>query len=290
MEVFLMGLIDDGKLTYIKKFIQDKKLTFDKRYVAMMITFVLSIIYIVALDAYDQSPRQVAKLYKAISIEGINYEQVEVNVKGVTENDEIPIEEVMAKENQCNEALSHTKDCSKLCAITHPILGEVEVFAKEDYVKATTSNTQDMSTYTLTIKNEERNPDTTIYNMKIQGLQDMGTIDYMRNKSIDLFKEWDTNPKETISFVGYVDGQMSLAQKENCKTQILKSLNGRFVDYYQDDYNISTEAYYGYTPLVKEYTTTSKGAKSNTQITFAYNEVLDATQVIVAFPFYNDPY
>lgn len=290
MEGVLMKLINGSSLTQIKKFVQDKKLTFDKRYIAMMITLVLSIVYIFAIDVYDQTPKHVTKLYEAIAVEGINYEQIEVNIKGVTENKEVPIDEIMVKENKCNEVLSHTKDCSKLCAIEHPVLGDVEVFAKEDYINATTSNTQDMSTYTLTIKNEERDPDTTIYNMKIQGLQDIGTIDYMRNKSIDLFKEWDTNPSETISFVGYVDGNLSLGQKENYKTQILKSLKGRFVDYYQDDYNTSTEAYYGYTPLVKDYTTTAKGAKTNTQITFTYNEVLNATEVIVAFPFYNAPY
>lgn len=266
------------------------KKIYDKRYLAVLITLVLSITYMVAIDMYDKPPTQVSKLYKAINIEGITYEQIEVNIKGVTENERTSIEEIMEKENSCNEALSHTKECSKLCTIEHPLLGEIEVLAEEDYASATMNNTQNMSTYTLTIRNEERNPDTTIYNMKIQGLQDIGTIDYMRSRSIDLFKEWDTNPKETISFVGYIEGAPDLAQRENYKTQILKSLQGKFVEYYQDDYNSTTEAYYGYTPLIKDYTTTATGTRTNTQITFTYNEILNNTQVIVAFPFYNDPY
>nr|WP_302599190.1 YwmB family TATA-box binding protein [uncultured Cellulosilyticum sp.] len=276
--------IKDRSLMYIKNIISDKC------YLGIILVAILSIAYIFTLDTYDRGETQVAKLYKAVSVKGINYEQIEVNVKGVTENRQLPIEEVMAKEKACNDVLSHTKECSKLCAIIHPVNGEVEVLAQDDYISATTSNTQDMSTYTLTIKSEERNPDTTVYNMKIQGLQDVATIDNMRNKSIDLFKEWDTNPNETISFVGYIDGQLDTAQKQNYKTQIFKSLNGRFVTYYQDDYNPTTQAYYGYTPLVKEYTTTTQGTKTNTQVTFTYNEILDQTQVIIAFPFYNQPY
>lgn len=287
MEVFLMKYITnikDRSLMYIKYVISDK------RYLSVIIAAVLSIAYIFTLDTYDKGESQVASLYKAVSVKGITYEQIEVNVRGITENKQLPIEEVMAKERACNEILSHTKECSKLCTLTHPINGEVEVLAEDNYVSATTGDTQNMSTYTLTIKSEERNPDTTTYNMKIQGLQDIATLDNMRNKSIDLFEEWETNPNETISFVGYIDGQLDTAQKQNYKTQILKSLNARFVAYYQDDYNPTTQAYYGYTPLVKEYTTTTQGAKANTQITFTYNEILNQTQIIVAFPFYNEPY
>lgn len=287
MEVFLMEHIKnikDKSLMYIKNIISDK------RYLSIIVAAILSIAYIITLDAYDKGDTQVAKLYQAASVTGIHYEQIQVDVKGITEKKQLSMEEVMAKERACNEVLSHTKDCSKLCTLTHPINSEVEVFAQDDYMSATTSDTQNMSTYTLTIKSEERNPDTITYNMKIQGLQDLATLDNMRNKSIDLFKEWETNPNETISFVGYIDGQLDTAQRQNYKNQIFKSLKGRFVSYYQDDYNPTTQAYYGYTPLVKEYTTTAQGAKANTQITFTYNEVLGQTQVIIAFPFYNAPY
>lgn len=262
----------------------------DKRYLVVLITLIFSITYISALDMYDQEEMQIAKLYKAVSIADIIYEQIQIDIKGTTEDKEPTIEEVIEKEQQCNKTLSHTKECSKLCVIEHPVLADIEILTQDSYVSATSSHTQDMSTYSLNIRNTERNPETTIYNMKIQGLQDVDTIDHMRNRSIDLFKEWNITPNETISFIGYIDGKLESAQKETYKTQLLKSLQGKFVDHYQDDYNQTTEAYYGYTPLIKDYTTTQTGQKTNTQITFTYNELLNQTQIIIAFPFYNNLY
>ncbi len=222
-----------------------------QRYLVIMISIILGYTYIFAIQNIDIE--KVAQLYKEVSVPGITYEKVDVNIKGITENKQLSQQEITEMKKVCYERMIH-------------------------------------STYKLAIKGEERSPNTTTYNMQIQGLQDIAGIDNMRNKAISLFKEWDTNPKETISFIGYISGQLCRGEKQNYKAQLLKSLNSKLVDYYQDDYNPTTEAYYGYTPMIQEYTRTAQGDKVNVQITFTYNEVTKQTQVIIAFPFYNAPY
>ena len=96
--------------------------------------------------------------------------------------------------------------------------------------------------------------------------------------------------KESINFIGCIEGEIAKEKRAYYKNQILKSLNGHVVDYYQDDYNNTTESYYGYTPIIDTYITTTGRRRMNTQIIFTYNEVTNMTRVIVAFPFYNDPY
>lgn len=144
--------------------------------------------------------------------------------------------------------------------------------------------------YCLTIKNEMRDKNTTVYNIEIQGIKELNQIDDMKDKVNKLFKDWHIQTKETISFIGSIKGDLNKQQKEMYKNQLFKSLQGKYTTSYQDDYNIGTIAYYGYTPFVEEYTKTSNGTKVNVQITFIYNEVQDTTQVIIAFPFYNAPY
>ena len=63
-----------------------------------------------------------------------------------------------------------------------------------------------------------------------------------------------------------------------------------FRSIYQDDINVKTIVYYGYTKEFPEYVVDGNGAKSNIQIGFTYNEETDKTECIIAFPFYNAPF
>lgn len=232
----------------------------ENRYFMMMITLVLSMTCIGASNYIKND--EVTRLYKLISLNNITYEQVIIDIKGVTENMEV-LPEVLNTRKVEGEK----------------VLGAVQKLNNQGNVK-----------HTLTIKDETRSENTTVYNMKIQGIGNLDEIEDMRNATIKLFEDWQVDTKETISFIGNIKGNLDKNQRNIYKNQLLKSLQGKYVTNYQDDYNVTTTAYYGYTPFIEEYTTTVTGAKINTQITFTYNEIQNATQIIIAFPFYNAPY
>ena len=218
-----------------------------------MTVFVTCMLYIVGVSYYNKHVGTVSSLYKAVNIKDITYEEVKVNIMGTTENENISDKVMRLREQECEEVFSN--------------LGE--------------------DNYTYSIKSKERYPEIINYHMEIQGL---GNIDEMKKEGIKLFDKWGVTSKEYISFTGYVEGKLSKEEKEAYVEQILKSLNGYMVDYYEDDMNASTKAYYGYTPDVKSFITMSHERKSNVQVTFVYNELLDKEEIIIAFPFFNNPY
>ncbi|MDF2878347.1 MAG: hypothetical protein K0S30_1443, partial [Clostridia bacterium] len=97
-------------------------------------------------------------------------------------------------------------------------------------------------------------------------------------------------PKETLYFTGDIDKNLNTQEKKAYADRLLKALKGHHVSYYQSDDSEDTEAYYGYTKAVKDYIVDGSNKKTNTQISFTYNENRKVTQIIVAFPFYNEPF
>lgn len=230
------------------------------RYLILLFVVLGSMTYIGASNHIKSD--EIARLYKLINLNEITYEQVTVNIKGITENMRMP----------------------------SSILNERRIEGEKTLAAVQRLGGKENTQYTLSIKNETRNEETTVYNMQIQGLQNLAEVEEIRNATITLFKEWQVDTKEMISFIGTVKGELNEGQREIYKNQLFKALQGKYVNSYQDDYNVTTTAYYGYTPLVDDYTMNFTGKRVNMQIAFTYNEIQNVTQLIIAFPFYNAPY
>jgi hypothetical protein len=115
-----------------------------------------------------------------------------------------------------------------------------------------------------------------------EGIQ---SIDRYKNIIEDTLAKLGVDYKEvTMKFEGKYDGNLSLAEKNQIASNLVKELKGEIaLEYDEGDlYTI-----YAYTGLLNEYIV-SDGSKVNIQIAITYNELTNKSTVTLATPILNE--
>lgn len=258
--------------------------------IMIILSALLSATYIFAIDHYDTMPKQLAFLKDKISIEEVHYTEVGVELSGIIYDEELNLMDLQNKQYEMAEQLAHTNECSKLCQVTHLDLSKKTMDIENQVKKVEIENSGEGWEYLFTLKNQKDIHENSYYYLKITGVEDMQHMDILRNRGYNQFKAWHVKAKETIYFKGFIVGLLSEEERTQLKDQLLQNLSAKETNSYQDDLNETTCAYYGYTPYIKDYMVEADGQKTNVQISFKYDETRNETDIIIAFPFYNDPF
>ena len=256
----------------------------------IILSALLSATYIFAIDHYDTMRKQLAFLKDKISIEEVHYTEVGIDLSGIIYDEELNLMDLQNKQYEMAEQLAHTNECSKLCQVTHLDLSKKTMDIENQVKKVEIENSGEGWQYLFTLKNQKDIHENSYYYLKITGVEDMQHMDILRNRGYNQFKAWHVKAKETIYFKGFIVGLLSEEERTQLKDQLLQNLSAKETNSYQDDLNETTCAYYGYTPYIKEHVVEADGQKTNVQISFKYDETRNETDIIIAFPFYNDPF
>lgn len=259
-----------------------------KQRLIVFLTIIVSATYIFAIDIYDKKENEISKLYEAISLPEINYNEIKVKFSAVTEDKQLYVSDLAVLHHNYVEEMSHGTECSRLCAVDHGDLSSSDTQLAEAEMNMVTSGINSDVKYQFSTTNREVIGFNTYYKVDISGKDQVDQIDVLRSRTRRFLKACNVEPKESIYFLGTIEGKVE--KRAEYVVNLLNRLDGKFTSYYQDDINSDVEAFYGYTPLVKESVLDGQGKETNTQITFIYNEEEDQTQIIIAFPFYNDPF
>ena len=81
----------------------------------VLMTLLLSTSYIFGIEYYEKQEETVGKLYEAISLQSITYNEVRVEISGVKEGEVLNTRDILSKQNKFIEDLAHDESCSKLC-------------------------------------------------------------------------------------------------------------------------------------------------------------------------------
>jgi hypothetical protein len=115
-----------------------------------------------------------------------------------------------------------------------------------------------------------------------EGIQ---SIDRYKNIIEDTLAKLGVDYKEvTMKFEGKYDGNLSLAEKNQIASNLVKELKGEIALEY-DEGDLYTV--YAYTGLLNEYIV-SDGSKVNIQIAITYNELTNKSTVTLATPILNE--
>lgn len=258
--------------------------------ITIIVSALLSVTYIFAIDRYDTMPEKLAFLKEHLSIEAVNYTEVGVELEGIVYDEQLELVNLQNKQYEMAEQLAHTSECSRLCKVSHSDLSKKTIDIADQVKKASVEDSGEQWHYTFTLKNQKDIHENSYYYLKIVGGTDTQYLDVLRNRGYDQFKAWHVEVKESIYFKGFMAGALSVEEREQIKDHLLKNLNAKKTNYYEDDLNQTTCAYYGYTSYVKDYVREVDGQKTNVQISFKYNETRNETDIIIAFPFYNNPF
>lgn len=258
--------------------------------ITIIVMALLSVTYIFAIDRYDTMPEKLVFLKEMLSIEEVSYTEVGVLLEGVVYDEKLDLRDLQNKQDEIAMQLAHTSDCSKLCKISHSDLSRKAIDIGEHVKQGEVEWSSDLWQYTFTLKNQEDIHENSYYNLKIIGGADMKQLDVLRNRGYEQFKEWEVKAKETIYFKGFTTGMLTEVERSQIKDQLLENLAAKETGYYEDDLTQTTCAYYGYTPHIKAYTVDAEGQKTNVQISFKYDDIGNHTDIIIAFPFYNEPF
>lgn len=256
----------------------------------IIVSALLSATYIFAIDHYDTMPKQLTFLKDKLNMEEVHYTEVGVELSGIVYDESLELMDLQNKQYEMAEQLAHTKECSKLCKVSHSDLSKKTIDMVNQVKQAEVENSDEGWQYTFTLKNQKDTHENSYYYLKIVGGEDMQRMDILRNRGYDQFKAWHINTKETIYFKGFISGILSEEERKQLKDQLLQNLSAKETNSYQDDLNETTCAYYGYTSYIKGYMIEADGQKTNVQISFKYDEIRNETDIIIAFPFYNDPF
>ena len=267
-----------------------------RNHIIILITMIVSAGYIFGIDYYDTKETKIQEIYKDIALPGIVYRNINIELNGIKEGEQLDARAMADKQNQTIMELSHLGSCSKLCTQIHKSNVYTEVIKEKDTLGILVTSKDAEPSYTALIKNQKDIGYNTYYRIKIQGIQGIQDIqgiskaDNLRNRSYHLFEKWHVKPKESIAFTGTMAGKLTTSQRKEWIKTLFKALKASQRGYYLDDYSKDTEAYYGYTKAIKDYFIDNNGKKTNLHISFSYNEYEHTTQMIIAFPFYNEPF
>ena len=255
--------------------------------IIILITLIFSASYILGLDYYDRKETEIRKRFEQVKRPEFICRQINFQLSGIKSGEKLNEQELTKRQIECVKALAHLDTCSKLCTQEHENNAQSEYIKDPNGFGVRIFGTNQNTVYEVVIKVQERE---SCYRIKMQGSDNIEAMDNLRNRAVSLFERWGINPQENLSFIGEAEGKFSTIQRKEYVADLFNTLKADYRGYYQDDFGKDTEAYYGYSKEIKEYIIGSGGKKNNVQIGFSYNEQDDYTQIIAAFPFYNEPF
>lgn len=259
-----------------------------KSTILIIIMALLSTTYILATAQYSEMPKKIEWLSERLTkVPAIHYTETGVRLKGTSYDEQLSQDELISRQNDMLQALSHEDECSRLCLTAHANIANVDFTQGQTSQLATINNKMDGSKYTFSLKNQKDIHYNSYYELDLLSDQHITHLDNWYSHAKDLMNKWDVTLKESIYFKGYVEGLLDDNQKEELVQEIYNSLKACQTNYYEDDREETTCAYYAYTPYITDYYIESSGYKTNTQISFDYDELEETTQITIAFPFYN---
>lgn len=226
-----------------------------------------------------------------IALEQIHYTEVGVALSGIVYDENLKLECITKKQEEMAEALEENQVALKYLSNSkeEKLLPSKTIVYESGIQRGTIENSGADWYYSFVLKNQKDIHRNAYYTLKLVGA-DSTYIEALRQKGYDQLIAWEVMPRETFYFKGIIEGPLTKKAANGLKETILNHLKARETNFYQDDLNEATYAYYGYTPYIEEYIIEADRQKSNMQISFKYNELEDQTELIIAFPFYNEPF
>ena len=278
-----------------------------KGIIIVSIAALLSSLYILVFASYCKLPNNLTTIYDMLTMKGasskiskklvatskqvqemnISYDETCVTIIGIVYGETLDEKALVTRADEMSYALSHEDDCSKVCTMSHINNATIEVATKDDEKIAIVQYDDGENSYIFNIKNQKDIGHNTYYELKITGIRNTVHLDQMKGHAQALFDKWHVETKETFYFKGVLSGER-IAQYPFIKEQMMQHLDAVQTNAYVDDINESTCAYYAYCPYIASYYREQNGFKTNMQIAFHYDDVANQTEVIVAFPFYNE--
>lgn len=267
---------------------------------SILVSVFLCISYLEAAEQYAyKSQKQSHEIYERqdqlqflkdkIELEPLEILEVGVELSGVVYDEKLQASNIEDKVEQMQSILEMSAMYSKRYEIEEANALRNNTYPNdivEDYIEKSSEGYQ----YTFSLKNQKDIHYNTYYNLKIVGGADVSYIDQLRNKGYGQLQAWHTATKETIYFKAIMPGALSQEETTQIKQELFHNLEAKNTNFYQDDLVETTYVYYGYTPYIKDYIVEADGQKSNVQVGFKYDELQDQTEIIIAFPFYNQPF
>lgn len=254
---------------------------------------IISTTCILGVSLYDKKSQTVSKLYTAVNSLNIDITQVGVNFSVVKENEKITEDEFYKMNTAFAEILSHTKECSKFCSKIHGNAVSTSMWKEEDSLYLELTSNSNSPKFNMDIESQTTDNFKVIAKMHIEGsanIEEIEKIDNIRERTWKVYKKLKKTPKENIIFTAQVDKKLEMKEMKNYADKLYESLDAKPRQIYQDDLNQTTAAFYGYTKRFNQYVLDDKGEKANIQIGFSYDEIRERTYIVIAFPFYNEPF
>ncbi len=259
--------------------------------VLILAVMICCVSYVFAIDEYDEMSTDIEWLSNNIKVHDIAFTEIGIEMNTVAYNEKLNKDDIISKRADLVHNLSHLTTCTKLCKLDHRNdikLGKVK--EHDDCISTSLEEKGYDWSYVATIRNQKDVNYNTYYDIKVKGATNVDQLDCIVNWANEYFKAMDITPLETVYFKGTLPKKLTQRECEKIKKTMFKKLDGKTTNFYQDELNSTTCAYYGYTPHYKGFIKEADGAKSNVQLAFSYDDVKGCTNVIVAFPFYNEPF
>lgn len=249
----------------------------------------LSVTYIFAIEIYDNKLNKLQQIMSKVSLENIQYEDIGVQFTAIEYDQELNRNQLKVMGEEMASTLALDTACSNMCTLQHTSMATTIIDEEEDCIKSQIHESGEGWAYELKLKNQQDIHHNTYYELSIHG-QDIEKLDSLRNRGMNQLNKWGLNISEGIYFKGSIEGKLSDKEQIEYMEQLFDHLHAKSTSYYEDDLTDSTRVYYGYTPLFKESIKDANGNKTNMQVGFKYNDELNQSEMIIAFPFYNEPF
>lgn len=260
-------------------------------YIVMLTALILSTSYILGIELYDRGSYRYKDLFECIQIGNIQYKEIGIEVDAVKDKECLSSKEVYNRLDEVVVELSHEEECSKLCTKLHRNQAVNHIEIGKNKVVGTVAEEQDSASYNFSLTSKElEGSSVSYYKMKLSSKDMNSNIQKLYDRTTKLFDTWQVDKKETFYAKGIITGELTEEQRKAYKIDIFEALNAKDTNYYKDDYSGNTEVYYGFTRKVKDSIKEANGEKTNLQVSFSYNEINQTTEIIIAAPFYNEPF
>lgn len=262
-----------------------------KKVIAIILStlVILSASYLFALEVYDTMPNKLEKFQEKLLLEGITYDEIGVQLTGIQYDMPQTIDTLTKMNEEMNVALAHEEGCSKLCQISHAHLANTNMTQGNQFIEIDSNENNETWEYAFSLRNQKDIHDNMFYSLNMTG-RDIQKLDTLRARGREQLEDWNVEISESIYFKGMIEGPVSKDEEWQIASGFFNQFDGESTNYYEDDLMASTCVYYAYTPWVKEYVKENGNERTNMQVGFKYNDILNQTEIIIAFPFYNMPF
>ena len=256
--------------------------------ISILLVAVMCASYLFAKEMYKIVPNEVSRLYNKLELQDIVYEKIGVELSGIQKSEALSVEDLQKMNNELVTSLTINK--RDIIAQDAKDEGLNTSFRQEkELMEVKTFNDIEEMQYNFSIKNQKDIAYNTYCKISVVG-NDASKLDEIASSGKAKLREWISDIHENIYFIGHIEGRISPEEGRAIVSKIFKVFSTQYKDYYVDDLNESTYVYYGYTPYFDGFIKGKGNMKINIQVGFKYNDEVNQTEVIVAFPLYNFPF